>query len=319
MMFCTVVYMSFGFQLKMESCIVNVYFEGTANALSNLITQVSLFADITEGYDLREVRLETENSENKRYVIAFDGCGVTNGTFGIIFASGLSDQCALVREKIEILICNGNSTITVNAVGLSRGGVAVIYLAQELQVLMNRAKIKLNLLLFDPVPGNLISTSKWLDIIGLNTANQAMSLSSCVNIDNILALYPYEPLPDFSFHAPLIPSYPSDCKVEEDACLGCHQGILHMTHVSLQSVYMLYSIVTGCCILTCIKLPINSLKINFRCIYLLSNIAITIVICPCQSMADCLRYIIQASSPTTHPIPDQTVRHRAKWMLRSYE
>ena len=42
----------------------------------------------------------------------------------------------------------------------------------------------------------------------------------------VLAIYPYEPLPAFTFHAPLIATYPADCVVDEVASLGCHQGAL---------------------------------------------------------------------------------------------
>ena len=43
----------------------------------------------------------------------------------------------------------------------------------------------------------------------------------------MLAIYPYEPLPDLAFHAPLLPKYPDGAAVEEDATLGCHQGAFY--------------------------------------------------------------------------------------------
>jgi hypothetical protein len=80
-------------------------------------------------------------------------------------------------------------------------------------------------LLFDPVPGNLISSTRFLDLCSLTTANAAMDLSRCRHLHDVLALYPYLPLPDLAFHAQIFPKYPSDChEVIEDACLGCHQG-----------------------------------------------------------------------------------------------
>lgn len=53
---------------------------------------------------------------------------------------------------------------------------------------------------------------------------QSLDLRGCVHVRRVLALYPYEPLPDIAFHAPLLPAYPPQALVEEDVTLGCHQG-----------------------------------------------------------------------------------------------
>jgi hypothetical protein len=74
------------------------------------------------------------------------------------------------------------------------------------------------------VPGNLISTAKYLDLLGnVTTANRHIDLRSC-RIVRCLALYPADPLPALAFHAPVLPDYPVGCEVEEDATLGCHQA-----------------------------------------------------------------------------------------------
>ena len=101
----------------------------------------------------------------------------------------------------------------------------MLYLAQMLGS-VDRKRLEFNMLLFDPVPGNLISSSHYLDILGASTANTSLDLTKCCNIRDVLALYPYKPLPDLAFHAPSLPAYPPGCDVVEDACLGCHQGAL---------------------------------------------------------------------------------------------
>lgn len=86
-----------------------------------------------------------------------------------------------------------------------------------------RKKIRLHLLLFDPVPGNQILTTKMLDPMCYTTANSAMDVTSSAGVlRRVLAIYPYEPLPAITFHAPLVPVYPDrHCEVEEVVSLGC--------------------------------------------------------------------------------------------------
>jgi hypothetical protein len=187
---------------------------------------------------------------------------------GTIFATGLQTQCNEVKQHIKQMLCietpptlfsflsplpssttrssigtkqNDNEkpkqmikNVILNVVGLSRGGVAAIQLAQTLHNIPSD-RLQVNLMLFDPVPGNLITFSKYLDPFGLNTANSALDLSYCHNIGDVLALYPYQPLPDISFHAPVLPKYPIQCSVVEDATLGCHQGALFCQSRSIES------------------------------------------------------------------------------------
>lgn len=104
--------------------------------------------------------------------------------------------------------------------------MAVIMLMQRLA---NYRNVSINALLFDPVPGNLISSS-YCDILGLTFANQCISLQECTNLNHVVALYPYIPLPDLAFHAPILPKYPKlnspHLQLEEQVILGCHQGAL---------------------------------------------------------------------------------------------
>ena len=58
---------------------LTVYFEGTSNPLWQHISQIGLFSDMTDAYDLKSGNRDFDHSE-KQFKIAFDGCGVTNGT-----------------------------------------------------------------------------------------------------------------------------------------------------------------------------------------------------------------------------------------------
>jgi hypothetical protein len=182
---------------------------------------------------------------------------VTNGMMGTIFATGLQTQCKEVEKHVKQMLSLQSSSIfslssfssatsreqkkvpsiqavNLNVVGLSRGGIAAIQLAQTLHYIC-ADRLHINLLLFDPVPGNLITSSKFLDPFGVNTANNALNLTYCHNLCDVLALYPYQPLPDMTFHAPVLPQYPPQCKVEEDVTLGCHQGALFCSSKSIES------------------------------------------------------------------------------------
>jgi len=130
----------------------------------------------------------------------------------------------IVRGYLEAWVHNG-STVTVNFVGLSRGGIGGLYLAQELTG-FRAEQVIVNLLLFDPVPGDLIWMSRFMDWAGVMNSNLAMDVSAAPNLGRVLVLYPYEPLPAIAFHAPLLAKFPPGCQLEEDVILGCHQGAL---------------------------------------------------------------------------------------------
>jgi hypothetical protein len=60
-----------------------------------------------------------------------------------------------------------------------------------------------------------------------STAGKCSDLRHCSNLTRVVGLYPYEPLPDAAFHAPLLPLYPSTARVHEDVQFGCHQGAIY--------------------------------------------------------------------------------------------
>ena len=205
-------------QAMEPEAILSVFFEGTANTLRPPTTQIGLFAEACAAHDLTPPEARVPRDETA-FKMQFDGCGVTNGLSGTLFAEGLREQCGRVHYRVEQLLARFRS-VRVNALGLSRGGIACIFLAQALAPL---PRARLAMLLYDPVPGDL--TWSGVPFTGV----RAKDLRHCENLERVLAVYPHEPLPDFTFHAPVLPAYPPACAVEEDATLGCHQGALFRT------------------------------------------------------------------------------------------
>lgn len=215
------------------SVTLSVFFCGTGGSLRHQTTQIGKFAyntdaiDITDGFPFDSTVVE--RLKGTQLKMAFNGCGEDYGFRGSIFAHGLKEQCQKVVNRIETII-ERKLTLCLNCLGLSRGGIATLHLIQMLSD-YSLNDLKINACLFDPVPGNLITTTKLFDHLGLTVANKSMDVSKSKNLCSVLALYPHEPLPDIAFHAPIIPKYPSNtwCEVEEDVTLGCHQGALMNT------------------------------------------------------------------------------------------
>jgi hypothetical protein len=207
-----------------STVVLSVYFEGTANSLEALETQVGIFAAATVGTDLSEYEAGMLLRPDIRgpFKVAFDGCGVTNGILGTLFAAGLEGQCDFVVMILKELLATGLRRVVMNCLGLSRGGLALMILAQKLASLEvdQIACTDLNLCIFDPVPGNLVGTG--FPFTGWGRSD----LSTCTCLRRVLAIYPYEPLPDYYFHAPTLCKYPSCAQVEEDVTLGCHMAAM---------------------------------------------------------------------------------------------
>ena len=91
-----------------------MFFEGTSNPLWQLVTQIGLFAEITSGTDLKPLSPSAsppphhsrsyDPLASEAYRIAFDGCGVTNGLGGVIFANGLWSQCEEVVSHLQYIL-----------------------------------------------------------------------------------------------------------------------------------------------------------------------------------------------------------------------
>jgi len=206
---------------------LSIFMEGTANPIDRITTQISLFSKICAAAPLSSDKVILPPhipAECREYKLGFPGCGVSHGLRGTLFAHGLRDQVAIVRGYMDAFVSAGHSVV-VNFVGLSRGGIGGLYLAQELAS-FSVEQVLVNLLLFDPVPGNLIWMSRYVDWAGIMNANLAMDVSQVQNLGSVVVLYPYEPLPDIAFHAPLLPQFPAQCRPHLDVILGCHQGAL---------------------------------------------------------------------------------------------
>jgi len=138
---------------------------------------------------------------------------------------------------VSALLVTRNRPLQLTVVGLSRGGIGALLLVQQLGKMREMVgadairlrsveRLHVSLCLYDPVPGNLIRTVQYLDWLSISTASSVLDVSDCP-VHECLAIYPYEPLPDLAFHAPIFPRYPAGCQLDEDATLGCHQGALY--------------------------------------------------------------------------------------------
>ena len=97
--------------------VLTVFFEGTANTLQPITTQIGIFAKYCQAHDVSNgavhvpMNLPDESSEYQHksgrtnaYKMAFDGCGVTNGTMGTLFAAGLDAQCDAVIRAVDAIL-----------------------------------------------------------------------------------------------------------------------------------------------------------------------------------------------------------------------
>ena len=206
---------------------LSVFFCGTSRSIKpktlwEPLTQVSIFSDLTIGKDITDPEVPLSGDE-EQLKMSFDGCGVEFGCRGSLFAHGLEQQCQKVVDRVLELIKSGKK-VKLNCLGSSRGGIAEMMLTKMLADI-DKFHLETNLILFDPVPGNLL-ISKKLDFLGNTVASQVTDLSMSKNLNRVLAIYPHEPLPDLAFHAPIIPKYPNACQVEQDVVPGCHEGAL---------------------------------------------------------------------------------------------
>ena len=199
---------------------LSVFFCGTNGRVENGFTQISLFFQKCRGLLLKEGDDEFDLDQSE-YKMGFDGCGETNGAFwGGIFGYGLREQCEQISLKVSRLQESGKR-VSIVGLGLSRGAVALLMLTKLIQPRF--PKVPLDLVLFDPVPGNSIYQAK-LDLLGLTNTSQSGNLSECDNLKRVFLVYPYEPLPDWILHAPVIPVFHEKTRVEHDVIPGAHQG-----------------------------------------------------------------------------------------------
>jgi hypothetical protein len=211
-----------------------VYMCGTSGAIATPGTLVEWFYTWTDASPIADTppAALTEQfvaERAGRLKLGYDGVGPAFGCRGIVFAHGLEIQIAHLCERLDALLRVGPVRMT--CLGLSRGAVGLLLLAQRLAAheRYGPTRLEVTMLLFDPVPGNLLASAQ-LDACGLTTARKVMDVSRCRALRRVVAIYPYEPLPDIAFHAPVLPKYPLGCSVEEDVTLGCHQGAFYPPH-----------------------------------------------------------------------------------------
>ena len=107
-------------------------------------TQIGLFHELDRGIDVggdatsaaqaaRTARENGRRSRPLRFKMGVDGCGHEHGLAGVVFAFGLRGQCerlaACVRAVRGVL---GEPKTQLNIVGLSRGAVAALAVAEML-------------------------------------------------------------------------------------------------------------------------------------------------------------------------------------------
>ena len=101
-------------------------------------------------------RLAGEASHLK---MGFDGCGVVAGLPGALFAFGLAPQCDAVVARLEALASSSEACrqrLSVNVLGLSRGGIAALQLAKKLESASTALRDRLRLAAFGPHGGALL-------------------------------------------------------------------------------------------------------------------------------------------------------------------
>eukprot|EP00457_Paulinella_chromatophora_P011040 gb/GEZN01011163.1/.p1 GENE.gb/GEZN01011163.1/~~gb/GEZN01011163.1/.p1 ORF type:complete len:218 (-),score=24.64 gb/GEZN01011163.1/:54-707(-) len=215
------------FSERQTDLLVSVFFCGTSGSIEAETTQIGIFAKECSATDITPPRKLPDSVLNKPFKFMFDGCGVTDGVLGMVFAKGLNTQCSMVVATLKQLLrraqleakANNPPRLVLNCLGLSRGGMACMMLAK---LLASWSNVQINCCLFDPVPGNSITGSSYVDLFGVSLANQCLSLRECATLDRVLAIYPFEPLPDVTLHAPILPEYPKSARVlilRIDSCL----------------------------------------------------------------------------------------------------
>lgn len=219
-----------------EPIVLSVFWCGTGSNRKDNETQIQLFhawclaRDLSDVLgDLDEDFVRSDDGNGLHFKLIFDGCAVAYGTSGMLWGTGLDAQADLLRSRMTALrdILGKEKRIILNLFGLSRGGVACFIAARKLAK-WDPAELDVNILAFDPVPGNFVATAK-LDFFGLSNAWANMDLTKSAVVKTALLLYPYEALPTLAVHAPMIPKFSPTTSACYEVILGCHQGAMFNT------------------------------------------------------------------------------------------
>jgi len=200
----------------MKEITLTAVFEGTIYSIEEPNTHLHevLYRDC-KGVRITSADEVEQHKDATHLKMGFNGCGVDYGVTGLLFGAGVEEQSDQVVAVVKKLIQDGY-TVKFNAIGLSRGGIAAILAALKLASI-DRFHLETNLLLLDPVPGNLFSTA-FLDFFNHTLANRAVDLSGSKNLNYVETLYPFLEVGDDTgefldrvlakFHIPIRPTYP---------------------------------------------------------------------------------------------------------------
>lgn len=169
----------------------------------------------------------TDRDEKRVSSICLDGCGIKNNDvrdIGGIFTWHLEKQINDLIKKIQTDYLKDGDKLILNVYGFSRGGAAAFLICKKLSHISAK-QLEINVLSFEPVPGNFITPVYADRILGINStlASIVADLRDCKNIKRMQVLFTQQPLPDIACHGPLLPAMPL-CEMSVDVVPGCHRG-----------------------------------------------------------------------------------------------
>ncbi|KTD04269.1 hypothetical protein [Fluoribacter gormanii] len=234
----------------MKEITLTAIFEGTIYSIEQPNTHLHqvLFKDC-EGVRITSAEQVDLYKGATHFKIGFNGCGVDYGVKGLLFGAGVKKQSDQVVEVVKKLIKEGHK-VKLNCIGLSRGGIAAIMAAIKLAH-VDGFHLETNLLLLDPVPGNLFYVP-FLDFFNYTLTNNAIDLSGSKNLNYVETLYPYLEVGDDTeewvdqvlakFHIPIRPTYPKHCQVREEVILGAHLKAFQDVNKENDAVHLRYGV-----------------------------------------------------------------------------
>ncbi|HHF0525849.1 TPA: hypothetical protein ACTUT5_003055 [Legionella anisa] len=214
----------------MKEITLTAIFEGTIYSIEERQTHLHrVLQEDCDGVRITSAEEINQHQDVTHFKMGFNGCGVDYGVKGLLFGAGVEEQSDQVVAVVKKLIHDGYK-VKLNGIGLSRGGIAAILAAIKLAHI-DPFHLETNLLLLDPVPGNLFYIP-FLDFFKHTLTNRTLDLSHSKNLNYVETLYPYLEVGDdtgdrldqvlASFHIPIRPTYPKHCQVREEVVLGAH-------------------------------------------------------------------------------------------------
>lgn len=155
---------------------------------------------------------------------------------GYIFGHGADRQSNDIKDKVisKLTSIGKGETLEINLYGLSRGGVVELLALKKIDTALSlhpdgsqlRARLKANVSLCDPVPGNWHSTKK-IDFINYSLVNRTIDLSSCdfVREAKVFISAAGNSIEGPSnAHTPLIPKFSKETNASVFLVDGMHSG-----------------------------------------------------------------------------------------------